>query len=144
MSVATMARALLLTWPICCVACGSDADGSQRVDAAAASAAGGVGGGGGGTAGRVSSGGATSGGRGTGSPGTCESLCPLVANSGCSGAGSLQECLAGCQADIVGPCASSLQALLDCTSASPVTACSTLDIVYFPDCEGEQAAYFDC
>jgi hypothetical protein len=28
--------------------------------------------------------------------------------------------------------------------AHPTTACSILGIVYFPDCQDEQAAYFGC
>ncbi len=76
--------------------------------------------------------------------GTCDLLCTLTADSGCEGSATFDECLPGCQSMLTGSCATSLQSLIDCVTLHPTTACSILDIVYFPDCETEQEAFFVC
>jgi hypothetical protein len=106
---------------------GGSGDASSGVDAASGGSA---------TGGTV--GGATSG------DGTCDTLCSLSANSGCDSAVSAADCVPGCEGDLTGSCAPELQALLNCVAAHPAVACSILGIVYFPDCETEQEAFFIC
>jgi hypothetical protein len=168
MVAARMTVRLVLTVALCGAGCGAESASGNSPAAAGGGGSGGRTGTGGGTTGSggatggtsAGSTGATGGGVSTGGSlpsadgagdmtsgggaGTCEVFCPLVANSGCDHAGELDACLSGCRADLEGSCASTLQPVLDCATARPAPACSILGIVYFPDCQSEQEAYFAC
>ncbi len=160
----SLVTVLFFALPIACGDDGDDESSTSSGGSAGSTTSGGSGGSTAGSAGKASSGGSSgstaSGGTssgGTSSGGTsnaggaggsasssrCDSDCEKAVAADCDNGPSQEQCVAFCEANLDGPCATEYATLQDCGEDKTI-GCSADGLVTIPGCEDEQDAFVAC